>query len=141
MYKCIREKYQQQAMYTNPCIEKLYSLFCSKSTTVIRNLACYLHEAFKIRKDFLNIYSWTNVLLFIPVYTIIIICLFNMYMYVIVCIYVYGPVAVNTINELNWIELNQQGLWHYHCILVKMFWISCFCRVYSVAVTLQTCWA
>jgi len=27
-----------------------------------------------------------------------------MYMYVIMCIYVYGPVAVNTINELNWIE-------------------------------------
>jgi len=25
-----------------------------------------------------------------------------MYMYVIMCIYVYGPVAVNTINELNW---------------------------------------
>jgi len=26
-----------------------------------------------------------------------------MYMYVIICIYVYGPEAVNTINELNWI--------------------------------------
>jgi len=38
-------------------------------------------------------------------YTIIILCLFNMYMCVIVCIYVYGLVAVNTINELNWIEL------------------------------------
>jgi len=60
LYKCIREKCLQQAMYTNPCIEKLYSLFCSKSTTVIRNLACYLHQAFKIRKDFLNIYSLTN---------------------------------------------------------------------------------
>jgi len=41
--------------------------------------------------------------MFIPLYIIIMICLFNMYMYVIMCIYVYGPVAVNTINELNWI--------------------------------------
>jgi len=57
LYQCIREKYLQQAMYTTPCIEKLYSLFCSKSITVIRNLACYLHQAFKIRNDFLNIYS------------------------------------------------------------------------------------
>ena len=57
LYNCIREKYLQQTMYTNPCIEKLYSMFCSKSTTVIRNLACYLHQAFKIRKDFLNVYS------------------------------------------------------------------------------------
>jgi len=31
-----------------------------------------------------------------------------MYMCVIMCIYVYGPVAVNTINELNWIELNRE---------------------------------
>jgi len=25
--------------------------------TVIRNLACFLHQAFKIKKDFFNIYS------------------------------------------------------------------------------------
>jgi len=56
LYNCIREMYLQQAMYTNSCIEKLYSLFCSKSTTVIRNIACYLYRAFKIRKDFFNIY-------------------------------------------------------------------------------------
>jgi len=31
---------------------------------------------------------------------------FNMYMYVIMCIYVYGPVAVNTINELKLIEID-----------------------------------
>jgi len=57
LYNCIREKYLQQAMYTNPCIEKLYLLFCSKSTTVIKNLACVLYHAFKIRNYFLNIYS------------------------------------------------------------------------------------
>jgi len=59
---CLREKYLQQAMYTNHCIEMLYSLFCSKSTTVIRNLAFYLYQAFKIRKDFLS-----NVSVLIPV--------------------------------------------------------------------------
>ena len=34
-----------------------------------------------------------------------------MYMYVIVCIYVYGPVAVNTINELNWIQFKKGAGW------------------------------
>ena len=29
-----------------------------------------------------------------------------MYMYVVMCIFVYGPGAVYTINELNWTELH-----------------------------------
>jgi len=73
---CIREQYLQYAMYTHPCIEKLYSLFCSKPTTVIGNVACNLYQAFKIRKYLLNI----------------------------LCVYVYGPVVLNTIKELNWID-------------------------------------
>jgi len=44
---CISEQYLQQAMYAHPCIENLYSIFFSKSDTVIRNLACYLYQAFR----------------------------------------------------------------------------------------------